>query len=79
MRFSIIVSSKAYWCSLNPFRANVPLYLNGSQSFVVFGAEYWNAVKYRVKLVQNELTHQAVACLKLTIETLEQGVKYVHS
>ena len=26
-----------------------------------------------------KLTHPAITCLKLTIETLEQGVKYVQS
>ena len=29
-------------------------------------------------MVQNILTLPAMACSKLTIETLEQGVKYVH-
>ena len=28
-------------------------------------------------MLRNESTHPAVTCLKLIIETLEQGVKYV--
>ena len=30
-------------------------------------------------LVKDKITQPAIACSKLTIETLEQGVKYVQS
>ena len=32
---------------------------------------------YRILIFLSELTQPAVACLKLTIKTLEKGVKYV--
>ena len=34
---------------------------------------------YRILIFLSELTQPAIACLKLTIKTLEKGVKYVQS
>ena len=34
---------------------------------------------YRILIFLSELTQPAIECLKLTIKTLEKGVKYVQS
>ena len=38
-----------------------------------------NAEDSNIIIIRRKFTQSAITCLKLTIETLEQGVKYVQS
>ena len=48
---------------------------NGSRK----GFEYWPDYTTTILVLIFPYIYSAITCLKLTIETLEQGVKYVQS
>ena len=55
--------------------------IRSSQDFISLRIREWGALETNglVKLNKKENTKAAAYMLKLTIETLEQGVKYVQS